>query len=91
LLPRAEANPASVNNPKSSRVISIPVPSGGRRSLPTTALGAAVVTVTVIETDPKAPGVAEGGLTEQVASEGAPVQLKLMVCVSPPNPLKLSE
>jgi len=31
------------------------------------------------------------GLTEQVASDGAPVQVKLMVWVRPPSPPRLSE
>ena len=72
--------------------ISIPGPSGGeRRRLGGTRVGAVVVTVTVTETDPDALGVADEGLTEQVASEGAPVQVKLMLWFKPPSPPKLRE
>jgi hypothetical protein len=59
--------------------------------LGTTAEGAVVVTVTVIAADPDPLGVVDEGLTVQVASEGAPVQVKLMVWFMPPSPLKLSE
>ena len=56
-----------------------------------TTVAAVVVTVTVNETDPDAPGVAEGGLTVQVACDGAPVQAKLMAWFKPPSPPRLSE
>jgi hypothetical protein len=50
-----------------------------------------VVTVTVRATVPDAPDDTEEGLTVQVASEGAPVQVKLMVWFKLPSPLMLSE
>lgn len=69
----------------------LPGPSGGAwRSLGATPEGAVVVTVTVIEPGPDE-GVVDEGLTVQVASEGAPVQVKLMVWFMPPSPLKLSK
>jgi hypothetical protein len=50
-----------------------------------------VLTVTVIEANPAAAGEAEGGLTVQVASAGAPAQAKLTVWLNPPRPLSASE
>jgi len=50
-----------------------------------------VATVTVIETEPEALGVADVGLTVQVASEGAPVHAKLTAWLNPPSPLRASE
>jgi hypothetical protein len=47
---------------------------------------AVVVTETVSVTVPDPLGVTEGGLTVQVASEGAPVQAKLMAWFMPPKP-----
>ena len=72
--------------------ISLPGPSGGaRRELGATMVGAVVVTVAVSVTDPDAAGADDAGLTAQVASEGAPVQVKLMVWLMPPTPPRLSE
>ena len=47
--------------------------------------GAVVVTLTVMFVA-VVPGMSVLGETEQVASEGAPVQVKVTVWVSPPKP-----
>ncbi len=62
-----------------------------RRAVGATTVAAVVATVTVNETVPDAPGVADEGFTVQVASEGAPVQVKLIAWFSPPSPPRLSE
>ena len=72
--------------------ISLPGPSGGaRREFGAVALAAVVATFTVSVTDPDAAGADDVGLTEQAASEGAPLQVKLMDWLMPPTPPRLSE
>ena len=58
---------------------------GRRRERGALTEGAVVVTVTVT-LDAELPNVAGLGETEQVASEGAPVQVKLTVPDNPPSP-----
>jgi hypothetical protein len=52
---------------------------------------AVVVTATPIDIAPEPLGVTEVGFTVHVASDGAPVHVKLMAWLNPPSPPKLSE
>jgi hypothetical protein len=95
---RPKANHWSASKPSNRAIMSrifncgIPGPSGGVwRGLGATTLAAVVVTDTLTAIEPEPLGVADEGLTVQVAPDGAPVQVKLMAWFMPPSPPKLSE
>jgi hypothetical protein len=66
-------------------------PGGARRPFGAASDGAVVATFTVIEADAEPLGVADVGLTVQVASDGAPAHAKLTAWLNPPSPLRLTE